>query len=104
MFRRTLGCSSSATRAPKRSRRSALRLVQLVEVMQRPHRELGVLGVDQEREFDLGGGDGADVDLAIGQRLERPRRDAGVAAHADYDHRYLGAAGRAVEPLIADLL
>ncbi len=36
------------------------------------------------------------------QRLERLRRDAGVAAHADADHRNLGDVGGAVEPLVAD--
>ena len=40
--------------------------------------------------------------LLLGQRLERLGRDAGMAAHADADHRHLGHIGRAVEPLIAD--
>ncbi len=52
-------------------------------------RKLGVGRIDQHREFDLRRGDGADVDAAGGQRLEGLGRDAGVAAHADADHRHL---------------
>ena len=39
---------------------------------------------------------------AVGQRLERLGGDAGMAAHADADHRDLGDVGRAVEPVEAD--
>ena len=39
---------------------------------------------------------------AFGQRPEGLRGDAGMAAHADADHRNLGDVGRAVEPLVAD--
>src|SRR5262249_59432638 len=63
---------------------------------------LGVLGVDQQRKLDLRGGDGADVDLAVGQRLEGGGGDPGVAAHADAYHRHLGDVGRAVEVVVAD--
>src|SRR6266511_2807223 len=38
--------------------------------MQRAHRKLGVGRLDQQRELDLGGGDGADVDAALGERAE----------------------------------
>ena len=45
--------------------------------------QLGVVGVDQERELDLRGGDSADVDAVLGQRLEGlGSGDPGVAAHA----------------------
>src|SRR5258707_10764884 len=81
---------------------NALRLVEPVECMQRAHRQFGIGGVDQHRELDLGGGDGADVDIALGQRLESLRRHPGMAAHAAADHRNLGDVGGAVEPRIAD--
>src|SRR5215467_834603 len=72
--------------------------------MQGPDGQLGEGGVDQQRELDLGRGDGADVDPAVGERAERLGGDAGVAAHADADDRYLGDIGRAVDPLIADVV
>ena len=73
-----------------------------IQPMQRAHRKLGVGGVDQHRELDLRRGDGADVDAAAGQRLEGVGGDAGVAAHADADHRDLGDVGRAVDVVEAD--
>ena len=91
--------------APWRSNRkekNRLNLVQPVERVQRAHREFGVGGIDQHRKLDLGGGDGADVDVARGEGGERLRRDAGMAAHAAADHRDLGDVGGAVEPRIAD--
>src|SRR6202034_1787208 len=54
------------------------------------------------RELDLGGGDGADVDVAGGECGERPGGDAGMAAHAAADHRDFGDVGGAVEARIAD--
>src|SRR5581483_5619850 len=71
--------------------------------VQGAHGEVGLGGLDQHGEFDLRGGDGEDVDLVFGQRLEGPGGDAGVAAHADADDRHLGDVGRPVEPLEADL-
>src|SRR6185437_14364803 len=67
-----------------------LRLVQPVQRMQRAHRQFGIGGIDQHRELDLGGRDGADIDAAFRQRLKRHGGDAGVAAHADADDRDLG--------------
>src|SRR4030088_364222 len=78
-------------------------LIEPVERVQGAYREFGVGGVDQHRKLDLGGGDGADVDIARGQRRERLCRDAGMAAHAAADHGNLRHIGGAVEPRIADL-
>ena len=50
--------------------------------MQGPYGEFGKCGVYQKRKLDLRGGDGADVDRAVGERAERLRGDAGVAAKA----------------------
>src|SRR6185437_7098531 len=80
-----------------------LRLIQPVQAVQRAHRQIALRGVDQHRKFDLGGGDGEDVDLLLRQRLERLGGDAGVAAHADADDRDLGDVGRPVQALVADL-
>src|SRR5262249_36282389 len=62
-------------------------LVEPVERMERAHGKLGISSIDEHREFDLGGGDGANVDVARGESLERLRRDAGVTAHPYPDHR-----------------
>src|SRR4029077_12839288 len=85
--------------------RKVLRIlfIQIIQAVQGAHRQLGGVGVDQERELDLRGGDGADVDAVLGQRLEGLGGDAGVAAHADPDHRHLGDVGGAVPALEADL-
>src|SRR5208282_6761679 len=77
-------------------------LVEAVERMQRAHREFGKRRVDQQRKLDLRGGDGADIDGALGERAERLRGDAGVAAHADADDGNLGDVGGAVEPGVTD--
>src|SRR6185436_1360237 len=47
-----------------------LLLIQTVDGMQSANREFRVWPVDQDRDLDLGGGDGADVDGAVGERLE----------------------------------
>src|SRR5262249_27583832 len=77
--------------------------VQLIEAVQGAPRQFRVVGVDQQRKLDLGGGNGADVDALLRQRLERLGGDAGVAAHADADHRDLGNVICAVETLVTDL-
>jgi hypothetical protein len=41
--------------------------------VQRPHRELGVLGRDHARDLDLRGGDAVDVDALLAEDLEHPR-------------------------------
>src|SRR5258708_7780630 len=55
---------------PLRKNRDPCRssLVEPVERVQRANREFGVGGVDQHRKLDLGGGNGADVDVARRQR------------------------------------
>src|SRR5207302_322831 len=63
----------------------------------------GVIGVDQQRELDLGGGDGTDVDALLGQCLECLGGDAGMAAHPNADHRDLGYVVGSIQPLVADL-
>src|SRR5882757_3909534 len=106
-------CGSEVHDRPKRGglainpcakrQKIVLGFVEPVERMQRAHREFGIGGVDQHRELDFGGGNGADVDIALEQRLERLGCYAGMAAHAAADHRNLGHVGGAVEPRIADL-
>src|ERR1700722_12844889 len=54
-----------------RSGKILLNLIQPIERVQRPHRQFRVGGVDQHRKLDFGGGDGADVDIARGQRIKR---------------------------------
>ena len=51
------------------SRENALGLIEPVERVQRANRKFGIGGVDQHRELDLGGGDGPDIDIALGQAL-----------------------------------
>src|SRR5438132_1172723 len=70
--------------------------------MQRADCKFGIGGIDQQRELDLRGGDGADVDPALGERLERLRGHTCVAAHPDADHRDLCDVVRAVEAFEAD--
>ena len=57
------------------------------------HRELGIFLGDQHRDLDLRGGDGEDVDAAVGERLEHRRGDAGIGAHADADRADLDDVG-----------
>ena len=66
--------------------------------MQGANRKLGEGGVDQEGEFDLRGGDGANIDPPVGERTKRPRRHARVAAHADADNGDFRHVARGVEP------
>ena len=47
---------------------------------------------DDDRSFDLGGRNHEDIDAAVAERFEKPRRHAGVRAHADADDRKLGDA------------
>src|SRR6201987_6434834 len=76
--------------APQRKRGKSGRFVESIQRMQRAHCEFGEGGVNQKRKFYLGGGDSANIDGPLGQRLERLRRHAGMAAHADADYRDLG--------------
>src|SRR5215475_14698082 len=80
----------------------ALRLVQTVERVQGAHRQVGLISLDQHREFDLGCGDGENIDFLLRKSLEGLCRDAGMAAHADADNRDLGDVGRSVKPFEAD--
>src|SRR6266436_9556354 len=93
--------SDLAIRSRSEQRKILLNLIESIEGMQRTHRKLGIGGVDQHRELDLGGGDGADVDFARGERRKGRGGDAGMAAHAAADHRDLGNVGGAVEPRVA---
>src|SRR3954447_411097 len=77
-------------------------LVQVVEAMQRANREFRIFGVDQQRELYFGGRDGADVDPALGQRLEGPGGDPGMAAHANADDRDFGDIAGPVDAIVAD--
>src|SRR5215472_14200434 len=49
---------------------TALPLIQSVQRMQRPHRQVGLGGLNQHREFNFRGGDGENIDLLLGQGLE----------------------------------
>src|SRR5579863_32916 len=82
--------------------RSTRRVIEIVQRMQRAHGKFGKGGVNQKRKLDLGRGNGADIDGALGQRAERLRGDAGMAAHADTDDGNLGHVGGAIEPRITD--
>src|SRR5665647_1209781 len=79
-----------------------LGLIQPVQRVQRAYRHIRLISVDQDGEFNFGRGDGENIDLLLGQRLERLGGDAGMAAHADADDRDLGDVGRAIHPLKAD--
>ena len=67
-------------------RTPGLSFIELIEAMQGADGKLGVVGIDQQRKLDLGGGDRADVDSLLRQRLECLGSDTGVAAHANADH------------------
>src|SRR6266545_6001137 len=64
--------------------------VQLIGCVQGADRELGVFGRHQDADLDLGGRDHLDVYPLGGKGLAHLERHAGVAAHADADHRDLG--------------
>src|SRR3954447_5104163 len=77
----------SRTRGPKAGETISVcpqsRRIEAIDAVQRPHCELGIGGIDQDRDLDLGGGDRLDVDPLLGQRLEHLGGNAGMAAHAD---------------------
>src|SRR5436190_12285878 len=68
--------------------RSLRRLVELERTVELPHRKLEVFLIDDDGGLDLRGRDHLDVDTLVGERLEHPRRDADMRAHADADQRY----------------
>src|SRR6267143_2201477 len=51
---------------------------------------VGVLAVNDDGDFDLGGGDQLDVDSAFPQAIEEPGGHAGVRSHPDPDHAQFG--------------
>src|SRR5262245_20327526 len=60
--------------------------VQTIGRVQRPHRKLGVSGVNQNRDFDLRSGDRLDIDALLRKRGEHRARHANLTLHADaYD-------------------
>src|SRR5262249_51174148 len=75
--RRRLACPG----APQGPRQATSVFAQVVQAVQRAHRQLGINGIDQYTDFDLGGGDGQNIDAALGQGLEHLRGDPGVTAH-----------------------
>src|SRR6185295_10885121 len=79
-------------------------LAQVVEAVQRPHRQLSINRIDQDADLNLRRGYGEDIDAALGQGLEHLGGDTGVAAHADADHGDLGHVGGTFHLKIADLL
>src|ERR1051326_4005976 len=64
--------------------------IETIGGMQRANRELGEIGGDQHADLDLAGGNHLNVDRLVRQRAEHGVGDAGVAAHADAHHAYLG--------------
>src|SRR5579871_1269970 len=70
--------------------------------MQSPYRKLGMGGVDQNGDFDLGGRNRADIDALVGERLEGARRHPGMRPHADADDRDLADVGRPFHRLEPD--
>src|SRR5215212_3455131 len=81
---------------------SPLGVVEPIKRVQRPHRQLGIGRIDQYREFDFRGGDGADVDIARGEGGKRLGSDARMAAHAAADHGDFRYICGAIEPGVAD--
>ncbi len=77
----------SPARSPERARE--LRLGEPEAVVQRAHRELGVLRRDEAADLDLARRDRLDVDALVREDAEHLRRDAGVRAHAEADDRHL---------------
>src|SRR6267143_3900873 len=69
--------------------RLGLRLVQPERGVERAHRQLGVLLVDEAAHLDLAGGDDADVHSLVGQHLEHLGGHPGVVAHAHADDAHL---------------
>src|SRR5689334_15827179 len=55
-------------------------------IVQRAHRELGVLAPDHARDLDLARRDQLDVDVLGGEQLEHRLGDAGMRAHPYADH------------------
>src|SRR5260370_30973986 len=62
--------AAAAPPAPAAPAASPALLIEAVEGMQGPDRELGEGGVDQQRKLDFRGRDGADIDAAVGERPE----------------------------------
>ena len=48
--------------------------------------------VEDDGDFDFGGGDHLDVHASVAEAFEKSGSDAGVGAHADSDHAELGDA------------
>src|SRR6202007_977009 len=81
-------------RAAPAALRERPHFVELILVVQRAQRRGGVLLADGDGDVELRGalGDGDDVHARGADRGERPRGDAGVAAHAEADDRDEGDA------------
>ena len=57
--------------------------------MNRLHRTVGILNIDQYRDLDLAGRDHMDINTLIRQRLEHHRGDTRVVRHTCADRRDL---------------
>ena len=90
---------STADGAATSAGASAQSRVQAVGGVQRAQRQLGIFLGDQHADLDLRGRDRVDVDALVGQRREHLLRDAGMAAHADADHRDLARRRRSATTL-----
>src|SRR5215831_14800132 len=84
-------------------RANFLSFVQAVEGMQRADSEFGKCRLNKQREFDLRGGYGANIDSPFRERAESLCCNAGMAAHADTDDRYLRNLRRTIESFIPDV-
>ena len=61
--------------------------MQFEDGVQTAHRQLQIVGGDQDANLDFGGGDDLDVDTFVGKRAEHARCNAGVRVHARSDQR-----------------
>src|SRR5215472_17876176 len=77
--------ASQCVRDKLARRRHRLHAIEPEGSVKRAHRKLGVVGMDEARNFDLRGGDHLDVDAFLGEHLEHLRRDPRVVAHPDAD-------------------
>ena len=69
------------------------RAPQIESVVQRAHRDFEVFFVDDDRDFNLGSANHANVDVLGGERFEHFGGDSGVRFHADADDRHFGDSG-----------
>src|SRR5690606_13082660 len=81
-----------------------LLLIEPVDGMQSPDGKFSVRAVDQNGNLDFRRRDRTNIDALLGERPECRRGNAGMAAHADADHRDLGHAFVMLHSIKTDVL